>query len=191
MWLAWETGVLDVLLPELSSYLADASEDDSVVWRLLSEVDRTAHRRGSPLEDTVLWTALLLEPLREACSGAQDRMAAAHEFLEPIVERLSVPRRIADAMRRIVAALPRLESGRASRFTRTTLYSTALEVMTLLAAAREEASSLAVLPAPRAGDAVRASAPSPPQAQAPSRRRADARLVRVQLDSGSLRPMKT
>jgi len=165
VWLAWETGVLDVLLPELSSYLADASEDDSVVWRMLTEVDNTTRRRGAPLEDTVLWTALLLEPLREACLGAQDRMAAAYDFLEPIVERLSVPRRIADAMRRIVAALPRLESGRASRFTRTTLYSTALEVMNLSAAAREEASTVALL-APRVAEA----GPPPPRRRRRRRR---------------------
>src|SRR5689334_17800024 len=50
VWLAWETGVLDVLLPELSSYLADAAEDDSVVWRLLTEVDNATRRRGAPLE---------------------------------------------------------------------------------------------------------------------------------------------
>jgi hypothetical protein len=88
-------------------------------------------------------------------------MAAAYDFLEPIVERLSVPRRIADAMRRIVAALPRLESGRASRFTRTTLYSTALEVMNLSAAAREETSELVPVP-PGVGDAAQ---------KAPRRRR--------------------
>jgi hypothetical protein len=45
-------------------------------------------------------------------------------------------------MRRIVAARPRLESGRASRFTRTTLYSTALDVMNLAAAARDESSNV-------------------------------------------------
>lgn len=148
LWLAWETGVLDVLLPELSSYLADSSEDDRAVWRLLRELDRATVRRSSAFEDTVLWTALLLEPLREACDGSKDRIAAAYDFLEPIVERLSVPRRVADAMRRIVAALPRLESGRASRFTRTTLYSTAVEVMALSKAAREEGSDARPLPEP-------------------------------------------
>jgi hypothetical protein len=39
-------------------------------------------------------------------ANATPDQAAAHEFLEPIVERLSVPRRIADAMRRIVADGP-------------------------------------------------------------------------------------
>jgi poly(A) polymerase len=138
IWLAWETGVLDVLLPELSAYLADASEENRNVWRLLGAVDRMTQKRGEPLEDTVLWTALLLEPLREACDGARDRVAAAYDFLEPIVERLAVPRRIADAMRRIVAALPRLESGRAGRFTRTALYPTAAAVLALCQAARAE-----------------------------------------------------
>jgi len=152
LWLAWETGVLDVLLPELSSYLADSSEDDRAVWRLLRELDRATVRRGSAFEDTVLWTTLLLEPLREACDGSKDRILAAYDFLEPIVERLSVPRRVADAMRRIVAALPRLESGRASRFTRTTLYSTAVEVMALSTAAREESSDNG--PPPEPGGAV-------------------------------------
>jgi hypothetical protein len=69
-------------------------------------------------------------------------------------------------MRRIVAALPRLESGRASRFTRTTLYSTALEVMNLSAAARDEKSELAPLP-PRIGDA----APKPTRRRRRRRRR--------------------
>lgn len=167
LWLAWETGVLDVLLPELSSYLADAAEDDQIVWRMLSEMDKTMQRRGAPLDDTVLWTTLLLEPLREACDGAPDRIAAAHEFLEPIVERLSVPRRIADAMRRIVAALPRLESGRASRFTRTALYTTAVDVMNLAAAAREESNDLVRYPAPTTGDA----AARPPRKRRRRRRR--------------------
>jgi poly(A) polymerase len=138
VWLCWETGVLDVLLPELSAYLADASADNRAVWRLLDAIDRTTLQRREPLEDAVLWTLLLLEPLREACDGARDRVAAAYDFLEPIVERLAVPRRIADAMRRIVGALPRLESGRASRFTKTAIYPTAVEVLSLCQAARSD-----------------------------------------------------
>jgi poly(A) polymerase len=135
MWLCWETGVLDVLLPELSGYLADASQDNRNIFRLLDAIDRTTRQRKEALEDTVLWTVLLLEPLREACEGARDRVAAAYDFLEPIVERLAVPRRIADAMRRIVAVLPRLEAGRAGRFTKTALYPTAAEVLALCQAA--------------------------------------------------------
>ena len=137
-WLAWETGVLDVLLPELSTYLADLPEDDNSVWRILQEVDRTTQERKSPLDDTVLWAMLLLEPMREACAGEKDRVEAAYAFLEPIVDRLNVPRRIADAVRRIVALMPRVEAGRSGRFARTTLYPALRDVVELRAAALGE-----------------------------------------------------
>jgi len=140
IWLAWETGVLDVLLPELGTYLADSAESDGVVFRLLGQIDRLTAERGAPLDDVVLWTALLLEPMREACDGSRDRMQAAYELLEPMVDRLNVPRRIADAMRRIVAMLPRLESGRGGRFARTPIYPLAMELLHLSQAARGQTS---------------------------------------------------
>jgi poly(A) polymerase len=108
---------------------------------LLDAIDRTTRSRGEPLEDAVLWTLLLLEPIREACEGPRDRIQAAYDFLEPIVERLAIPRRIADAIRRIVALLPRLEAGRAGRFTKTALYPTAAEVLAICQAARTDAAA--------------------------------------------------
>lgn len=131
VWIAWETGVLDVLLPELSAYLADAPDGGSVVWRMLTEIDRDVRDRGTPADDIVLLTALLLEPMREACESSKDRVQAATAFLEDVIDRLNVPRRIADAMRRIVALMPRLEARRGGRFTRTSLYPLALAVVTL------------------------------------------------------------
>jgi poly(A) polymerase len=126
-WLLWETGVLDVLMPELSAYLFD-SDDDGIVWRLLTELDRRTKERGEPLDDVVLLTTLLIEPMREATAGTKDRVEAAYEFLEPVVDRLNVPRRIADGLRRIVAVFPRFEAGRVGRFSRTTLHTLATEV---------------------------------------------------------------
>ncbi|HVJ18040.1 MAG TPA: polynucleotide adenylyltransferase PcnB [Polyangiaceae bacterium] len=139
IWLAWETGILDILLPELSAYLADRPEDDSSVWRLLSEVDaRTRSTQGAP-DDIVLVAVLLLEPMLEACSGQRDRVDAAWEFMESIVDRLNVPRRIAEPIRRIGAVLPRLQTGRVGRFARTNLYPLASEVAELYAAAHGDA----------------------------------------------------
>jgi hypothetical protein len=63
---------------------------------------------------------------------------AAYRFLETIVDRLNVPRRIAEPVRRVVAILPRLESGRGGRFQRTSLYPVAREIADLYAAARGE-----------------------------------------------------
>ena len=72
----------------------------------------------------------------EACDGASDRVEAAFDFLEPVVDRLNVPRRIADGVRRIVAMMPRLQTGRPGRFARTPLYEYAAEVVELSAKAR-------------------------------------------------------
>jgi poly(A) polymerase len=140
IFLAWETGVLDVLLPELSSLLYDAwAAEDAVsaptaapsagarVFRLLDHIDRRTQAEG-PLDDALLWTLLLLEPLKEACDGARDRGLAVADFLEPLVERLAIPRRFADTMRRILGVLPRLQSGRAGRFGRTELFELAVQV---------------------------------------------------------------
>jgi len=86
----------------------------------------------------VLWTALLQEPLDEACAGERDKIRAASEFLDPVIERVAVPRRIADGVRRIVAILPRLASGKAGRFARTDLMAPALDCLELELMARGE-----------------------------------------------------
>jgi poly(A) polymerase len=159
-WLAWETGVLDVLLPELSTYLADLPEDDSSVWQILQEVDRATLERKSPLDDTVLWAMLLLEPMREACAGEKDRVEAAYAFLEPIVDRLNVPRRIADAVRRIVALMPRVEAGRTGRFARTNLYPALRDVVELRAAALGERQPMEAGELSAAGSSAEAAKPA-------------------------------
>lgn len=130
IFLAWETGVLDVLLPELSALLYDDGEEEGPgrrVWRLLDYIDRRT-AEGGPLDDTVLWTLLLLEPMKEACEGARDRAASVADFLEPLIERLAISRRYVDGMKRIVAVLPRLTTGRAGRFARTEIFQLAIEV---------------------------------------------------------------
>lgn len=140
IYLAWETGVLDVLLPEVSALIYDDRGDDGPgqrLWRVLDYVDRrTAADR--PLDDTVLWTLLLLEPMKEACEGVRDRAAAVADFLEPLIERLAISRRYADGMRRIVAVLPRLAGGRVGRFARTDIFQPALDVLAAELTARGE-----------------------------------------------------
>ncbi|MBM4376069.1 MAG: polynucleotide adenylyltransferase PcnB [Deltaproteobacteria bacterium] len=130
LYIAWETGVLDVLLPELAALFYENDRDDSPgarAWRQLAYID-AKHQAGELLDDTVLWTLLLLEMLKEACEGHRDRSAAVGEFLEGLVERLAITRRSADGIRRIVATLPRLKSGKAGRGARTEAYGFALHV---------------------------------------------------------------
>ncbi len=165
-WIAWETGVLDVLLPELSTYLADREEGDDTVWRLLSAVDRRV-QDGDVLDDTVLWGALLLEPMREACLGDRDRLEAAQEFLEPIIDRLNVPRRIADPVRRVVAALPRFEAGRGGRAGRSALQGLATELLALRATARHDGEAFG----PEGAEGAEGEGGDADDAEAPARRR--------------------
>lgn len=130
MYIAWETGVLDVLLPELAALLYDSEGDDTPgarVWKQLEYIDQR-HRAGEVLDDTVLWTLLLLEAMKEACEGQRDRASAVSEFLDVLIERLAITRRCADGMRRIVAALPRVQSGRPGRIARSETFKLVLDV---------------------------------------------------------------
>jgi poly(A) polymerase len=74
--------------------------------------------------------------MKEACEGERDRVAAAYGFLDPVIARLAMSRRVADAVRRIVSILPRLGSGRAGRFTRSSLSDLALQIYEIERAAR-------------------------------------------------------
>ncbi len=148
MFLAWETGLLHVLLPELAVLLDDVGDDAAPatrVFRLLGELDHRTHQLAAPLDDVILFTVLLFEPLLEACEGEGDRVAAAMEFCQPILERLAVPRRVADGVRRIVALTPKLLSGRSAKARESEHYQAALTVLELHLAARRDKKALARL----------------------------------------------
>ncbi len=118
MWLLWEIGAMAILLPELAAFLDDHEATDGGAdrfWRQLDVIDRMTKLRGKALDDIVLWASLLSEPLEEAEAGMVDRGSAAADFLEPIVDRIAMPRRIADAIRRIRTMLPRLAQGKGGR----------------------------------------------------------------------------
>jgi poly(A) polymerase len=127
VWLAWETGVLDILVPELAAFLYDKSPGEHRVWQLLDCMDELT--KEEQVDDIVLLSLFLLEPLLEACEGRRDRVQACQEFVEPLVERLAVPRRIADAVRRIAAILPKLANGGSGKFSRTALYPFAAQLL--------------------------------------------------------------
>jgi poly(A) polymerase len=134
MWLLWETGAMAILLPELSAFVDDdeaTAGGGARFWAKMSAIDAMTKANGRPLDDIVLWTALLQEPIEEACAGAPDRIDAMVEFLEPIIERIAMPRRIADGLRRIVAVQPRLAAGKVGRLARNEMLAPALEVLEL------------------------------------------------------------
>jgi poly(A) polymerase len=132
MWLLWEVGAMAILLPELAAFLDDdeaTSGGGDRFWRTLDAIDRRTRKQGKPLDDIVLWATLLSEPLEESISGTQDRGEAAADFLEPIVDRIAMPRRIADAVRRIRTMLPRLAQGKGGRLLKNEVARYAIEVL--------------------------------------------------------------
>ncbi len=136
MWLLWEVGAMAILLPELSSYLDDEeATEGELFFRRLDAIDRLTKAEGA-LDDLVLWASILFEPLSEAVTGARDVVGAAHDFLEPIVARIAMPRRITDGVARIAAVLPRLKQGRMGRLVRSELVVPALDVLEIDCIAR-------------------------------------------------------
>jgi poly(A) polymerase len=138
MWLLWEIGAMAVLLPELSAFLDDdeATEDGSArFYRKLDAIDEKTKSSGA-LDDIVLMTALLYEPLEEAATGVRDVMGAVNDFLDPIIERIAMPRRIADGIRRIIFMVPRILAGKTGRFARTELFIPALDVAEIVLESR-------------------------------------------------------
>lgn len=134
-WLTYETGVLAVLLPELSSYLDDDPHLRTRLWRRLALIDRQVAAGELP-SDAVLLSALLLEPIEEAIEGERDVMLALSDYLADLVMRLAIPRRLFDRMRQILSIQRRLRSGRVGSLARRDYYPEAAALYALDAEAR-------------------------------------------------------
>jgi poly(A) polymerase len=117
IYLAWDVGVLGVVLPELLAHLEDEAADADLLWGRLTAIDELFDAERPP-SDAVLLSALLYGPLEEAVSGVRDPMGAFNEFFEDVTHRLAVPRRTRDRMRLIFAAQRRLDRGNPAQFRR-------------------------------------------------------------------------
>ncbi len=115
MWLLWESGGLAVLMPELAAFLDDAESTGSAFWSRLGAVDRLTRERGKPLDDIVLLSALLREPLLEATAGARDVSRASGDFLQGIIDDIAMPRRIADGVQKIHMVIARSKGPKLER----------------------------------------------------------------------------
>lgn len=138
LYLAWDCGVLGVMLPELSAYLDDQGEEPSELWGRLLAIDEMRLDDRMP-DDAVLLTALLYDAIDDAVDGASQPAHAFEGFFEDITERLALPRRIRDRIRVIFAAQKRLERGRHSAIRRRDFFydAAALYELRLSAAGRE------------------------------------------------------
>lgn len=144
MWLLWESGAMGVLLPDLSAFLDDDEGTDGAgarFYKRMGAIDTVTKERGAP-DDLAMWCALLAEPLTEYSSGVRDPQQAALEFLDLVVERIAMPRRIADGVRRVMAVLPKLAQGRLGRLARTELAKPAIDALELDLLARRKSTAI-------------------------------------------------
>jgi poly(A) polymerase len=160
MWLMWEIGAMAILMPELSAFLDDDEATDGGSIRFFKKMgllDKKTREDGA-MDDIVLMTTLFYDVLEEAAAGMRDLMGAVNDFLDPVIDRIAMPRRIADAIRRIMFMVPRIIAGKVGRFARTDLYLPALDVAELVVASRGQSTAaietlrreaLPPLPSPR------------------------------------------
>jgi poly(A) polymerase len=173
MWLLWETGAMTQLMPELAAFLDDDGGTAGAggverFFRKMDVIDRRIRAGEDVPDDVVLITALFRDPMEEACDGVRDKIEAAYEFLEPITERIAIPRRISDAMRRIVTMQPRLGARKLGRLARAEHVDLALDVLEIELESRGQSTDhveemRAELPPPAEDDG--------PPARRPKRRR--------------------
>ncbi len=138
IYLAWDTGVLAELLPELSAFLDDEAEGVAQTWNRLMALDELISGGEVPGE-AVLLTALLLGPIEEALEGQRQAMAAFEDFFEEVSERLAVPRRIKDQVRMLVGAMAWMRRGKVAKLQRRDIFGEAVQLFLLECAANGSA----------------------------------------------------
>jgi len=123
-YLLWDSGLLSLLIPELSSYLDDVGEAAVTVWRRLSAVDELTAKGQLP-SDTILLSALLQSPAEEYMDGERDPALAFDAFAEEMAMRFTVPRRIRERMRLLLAVQKRFREGKVGNAARREFFSDA------------------------------------------------------------------
>ncbi len=138
IWLAWDTGLLHVVLPELAAYLDDQGAGTEALFGRLRAIDARTRDHGVP-SDAVLLAALLFEPADEAMEGETDLVTAYDDFVATPAERLAIPRRLRDRMRLVMLAQRRLRTGRHASVMRRDFFPEAAMLFALDRAGRGEA----------------------------------------------------
>ncbi len=112
-----DTGVLEVILPEIARYLDSLEEPPAVsISDYLYGLDRVVAERG-PVSDPVVLAALLLAPLDQALLEVEPSKRAQKQWsiVEQIAERLGATRKVRERLRQLFGAQRYLSGGGARR----------------------------------------------------------------------------
>jgi|GEM_PF-2377563 len=135
LWLAWETGVLGVLMPQVSAMLDDDAPRMEDFWRKLDAIDSLVQEGHTP-SDTVLLSVVLTGAIDEALEGAKDPLSAYEDLLIGINELLALPRRIKERMRVVIGCQRRIRSGKIGTLVQRDFWSDAVELYVVECRAR-------------------------------------------------------
>jgi poly(A) polymerase len=134
IWLAWEIGVLTVMLPELAVFLDDDAPRSRRLWGRLDAIDSSV-KNGRIPSDAVLLAALLLDPIEEALEGARDSGHAYEDFMRGVNNSLAVPRRMKERMRTLIGSQRRLRARHIGPLVRRDFFPEAVQLFELECAA--------------------------------------------------------
>jgi poly(A) polymerase len=143
-WLAWETGVLGVLMPQVSAMLDDQAPRMEDFWRKLDAIDAMVQEGRTP-SDTVLLSVVLTGAIDEALEGAKDPLAAYEDLLIGINELLALPRRIKERMRVVIGCQRRIRGGKIGTLVQRDFWPDAVELYMVECRARGVEPAAAVL----------------------------------------------
>jgi len=135
IWLMWETGVLAVLVPQISAMLDDDAVRTRELWRRLDAIDAVVASGRVP-SDTVLLAAFLSGAIEEALDGARDALEAYEELMAALTELLTLPRRIKERMRVVLGCQRRLRSGKVGTLPQREFWHEALDLYEIECLAR-------------------------------------------------------
>ena len=109
-----DLGVLDVILPEVDTFLDDAEREDRVrFWRMLEALDGYNRRSARTPASGVMLSTLFLGAVQMAANEMEDASFAtvADEVVQPFAADLRLPRRDAACMKRICSVQNRFLPG--------------------------------------------------------------------------------
>ncbi len=117
-----QTGLLRIVLPELDAYIDELRGEEQAFWDLLRELDRS-HADALPSTELIFATLFCRQIVAEAEQlRADGGRPVYHDIvrrrLGAVFARLSLPRRIASHVTRILDAQRRFEATRRGRFSR-------------------------------------------------------------------------
>jgi poly(A) polymerase len=135
IWLTWETGVLAVLVPQVSTMLDDEAQRTRELWRRLDAIDAVVAQGRVP-SDTVLLSAFLTGAIEEALEGASDPLEAYEELMAGVNDLLSLPRRIKERMRVVIGCQRRLRTNKLGTLPQREFWKDALDLYEIECLAR-------------------------------------------------------